>query len=94
MHPESITNDSRAGILEIRWQDGELQRLDNALLRASCQCADCKSARLAGAMAGIPSGTRITAIAPTGSYGIQLTFNDGHGRGIYPWVYLKRLKEQ
>ena len=91
MHPESITNDSRAGILEIRWQDGELQRLGNPLLRASCQCADCKSARLAGVMPAVSSCTRITGIAPAGSYGIQLTFNDGHGRGIYPWGgYLKQ----
>lgn len=94
MHPESITNDNRAGILEIRWQDGELQRLGNPLLRASCQCADCKSARLAGVMPAVPSRTRITGIAPAGSYGIQLTFNDGHWRGIYPWGYLKQLKEQ
>ena len=24
-------------------------------------------------------------------YGIQIVFDDGHDRGIYPWVYLQTL---
>lgn len=94
VHPESVTNDSRTGTLEIRWQDGAVQQLGNAFLRASCQCADCKTARIAGTLSAVPPETRITDIAAVGSYGIQLFFSDGHERGIYPWIYLRRLEDE
>lgn len=90
MQPESLSNNSTTGILEIRWQDGSMQQLSNAFLRANCRCADCKSLsneRLAMA----ETDTRITEIIPVGSYGVQLIFSDGHQRGIFPWTYLKHL---
>ncbi|MFX7796821.1 gamma-butyrobetaine hydroxylase-like domain-containing protein [Acinetobacter baumannii] len=37
-----------------------------------------------------PADTRVMAIEPAG-YGVQLIFNDGHARGIYPWAYLAEL---
>lgn len=93
MHPESISNDSRAGMLEIRWQDGRLQYLGHAFLRTQCQCADCKSARIAGSLPVTAPDIRLTGIVPVGSYGVQLIFSDGHLRGIYPWTYLEHLKD-
>jgi DUF971 family protein len=93
MHPESISNNSRAGELEIRWQDGTLQYLDHTFLRTQCQCADCKSARIAGSMPAAAPDIRITGIVPVGAYGVQLIFSDGHLRGIYPWIYLRRLED-
>lgn len=94
MHPESITNDSRTGVLEIAWQDGSVQRLGHAFLRASCRCADCQSRQMTGALPPASgSGMRITRIAPVGSYAVQLVFCDGHMRGIYPYAYLRQLKD-
>jgi len=92
MYPQSLSNDSATGILEIHWQDGSMQKLGNAFLRANCQCAGCKS--LAERSPAAPEAdTRITAIVPVGTYGVQLIFSDGHQRGIFPWVYLKRLSD-
>ena len=94
MYPDSITNDRADGILEIRWQDGFLQRLRNGFLREQCQCASCRAARdqrneriVAG------PELRINSIVPVGSYAVQLIFSDGHVRGIFPWLYLRTLRE-
>ena len=32
----------------------------------------------------------ITAIAPMGTYAVQLEFSDGHRTGIYTWDYLRQ----
>lgn len=95
MYPETITNDHAAGILEIRWQDGALQRLGNGFLREQCQCASCRSARdqRNERIAAAP-GLRINSIVPVGSYAVQLLFSDGHMRGIFPWLYLRTLRDE
>ena len=33
----------------------------------------------------------ITDMTPTGHYGVQLVFDDGHDSGIYSWPYLYEL---
>jgi DUF971 family protein len=92
VYPESISNDSALGVMEVEWSDGSHQRFDNALLRRSCQCADCKSLRLrSGDGPGVSDEIRIKDIRPVGSYAVQLVFSDGHERGIFPWSYLKGL---
>lgn len=95
MYPEAITNDSAAGILEIRWQDGMLQRLGNGFLREQCQCASCRAARdqRNEHIVATPE-LRINSIIPVGSYAVQLIFSDGHVRGIFPWLYLSILRDE
>jgi len=34
---------------------------------------------------------RLDAIHPVGDKGLNLVFSDGHGRGIFPWAYLREL---
>ncbi len=94
MHPENITTDSQAGVLEIFWSDKHTQQFTHAFLRRQCQCADCKALRLQtqDAMA-ISTEIRIKEIRPTGTYGMQFLFSDGHDRGIYPWSYLYQLTD-
>jgi DUF971 family protein len=94
MQPSSISNDAGTGILEIRWPDGLLQKLESALLRRSCRCAACEAARRKdGKIAATPQ-IRITGVVPVGSYAVQLVFSDGHLRGIFPWAYLRDLSEE
>jgi DUF971 family protein len=93
-YPESISNDSVHGVLVVIWSDGTRQRLSNAFLRLSCQCADCKSLKLRGGdRPAIADEVRIKDIRPVGAYAVQLVFSDGHERGIYPWSYLKGLTQ-
>ena len=92
MAPESISNHTAIGIMEIRWQDGTEQPLSHVFLRENCQCADCKAVRRSEDKAlTVPCEIKVTGIVPVGAYAMQLIFSDGHTRGIFPWLYLKSL---
>jgi len=91
LHAVAIENHASSGVLEIEWSDGTRQPLTHAMLRLRCQCADCKTAPPSHeAMDADP--LRLIDIRPVGTYGVQLIFNDGHERGIYPWAYLHGLR--
>ena len=88
--PASLNN--AGGLLEIVWDDGSLQQLDNANLRRDCRCAECKALRLrTGSELEVAPQIAITEIRMIGQYAAQFVFSDGHERGIFPWVFLKRL---
>ena len=87
MVPEHITDNRRAGVLELIWPDRRSQQLSHAYLRSRCQCSACRKGKAPAA----PHQLRITEIHPVGAYGVQLVFSDGHDRGIYPWPYLRSL---
>jgi|SRR6185437_4002841 len=89
---ETISSHIPSGTLKILWSDGKQQHFTHAFLRTRCQCAHCKSNHLQGKESDMVSPQlRITEIRPVGTYGMQLIFNDGHDRGIYPWIYLREL---
>lgn len=93
-YPQALRSNKNTGQLEISWDDATTQRLDSALLRRSCPCADCKSLRQKGGnepAAVTPAG--IVDIRLVGAYAAQIIFSDGHDRGIFPWVYLKGLDQ-
>ncbi|MBR0992007.1 DUF971 domain-containing protein [Bradyrhizobium japonicum] len=70
--------------------------LDDALsvpaekLRLSCRCAHCTRARFDGRFPENFPGIAITGIGDLG-YGLNISFSDGHDRGIYPKPYLLSL---
>ncbi|XDA04120.1 DUF971 domain-containing protein (plasmid) [Cupriavidus sp. Agwp_2] len=78
---------STEATLRIHWPDGRCQSLDHSRLRAACRCAACRSKRAEDAPA---QAVRVVGVEDTG-YGIQIVFDDGHDRGIYPWAYLQTL---
>jgi DUF971 family protein len=61
-----------------------------ARLRAACKCAHCTRARFDDRFPDIFPGIAIVSADNLG-YGLNLTFSDGHNRGIYPWGYLESL---
>ncbi|MGE8499791.1 MAG: DUF971 domain-containing protein [Pseudomonas sp.] len=81
---------SAAGQLSLEWADGRTQHISHPRLRAACPCSQCRAARQQGRVDAAPAGVRLLAINPQG-YGVQLVFDDGHERGIYPWQYLSGL---
>jgi DUF971 family protein len=100
--PEAIIDHALSGVLEIRWCDGTASRLPHALLRRCCRCAACEQLRRMAARAGgadafegpaaLPgTAAALAAIHFVGDRGLNLVFGDGHGRGIYPWAYLRQL---
>ncbi|MGY0574943.1 gamma-butyrobetaine hydroxylase-like domain-containing protein [Bradyrhizobium sp. RDM12] len=59
-------------------------------LRLSCKCAHCTRARFDGRFPEAFPGIAITEIGDLG-YGLNISFSDGHNRGIYPKRYLLNL---
>lgn len=77
--------------LEISWSDGLVSHFKDAALRRACRCTTCR--QLSGRQDTITCADDISIISiePVGSYAIQVGFNDGHDRGIFPWDYLRQL---
>jgi DUF971 family protein len=86
--PAAIHN--TAGELVLHWSDGATSRLNHHTLRAACPCAQCRASRLRGEIRLVDAGVKVVAINPMG-YGVQLVFDDGHDRGIFPWRFLREI---
>lgn len=92
--PLDITLHQASGRLDVLWSDGLRAHLGGAQLRRACRCSGCESARRAGQPPQAANTAAITHLQPIGDMGLQLIFNDGHDRGIYPWPYLHELSGQ
>ncbi len=89
--PEEVVLHEASGALALRWSDGLAARLPAPALREACKCAACENKRRAGRPPTASPGLALTGLNPIGDIGLQLVFNDGHDRGIYPWPYLHEL---
>jgi DUF971 family protein len=59
-------------------------------LRLSCKCAHCTRARFDERFPDGFPGIAIVEVTDLG-YGLNISFSDGHNRGIYPKSYLENL---
>ncbi len=80
----------RRDCLTLRWAEGDYIVTSAAALRAACRCAECR-ASAAGTPVEGHATVKLTGVTPVGQYALQLTFSDGHDRGIYPWSLLLEL---
>ncbi len=90
-HPVDLVHHQTSGQLAVRWSDGFQTSLNSHALRCACRCAACEKLRRAGLGPTPSSGIRLIELNPMGEFGLQLCFDDGHDRGIYPWPYLHEL---
>ena len=88
-----IAMDVRPDAVRLQWANG-VSELSTADLRAACRCGGCRVARLRGEPPTDDAQTRLSSAAPVGRYAVQLTFADGHDRGIYPWALLRELGQR
>ncbi len=86
--------------LRIRWADERTSICPLALLRRSCPCAACRTAREREAHGGLPvvsanETQREMACALNaelvGNYALRLTWKDGHDSGIYDFALLRSM---
>lgn len=76
--------------LVIRTTEGDAVGITAEQLRLSCKCAHCTRARFDDRFPEAFPGIAITEIGDLG-YGLNISFSDGHDRGIYPKPYLLSL---
>jgi DUF971 family protein len=86
-----IRVNASARALELEWSDGSSAALPFATLRDRCMCAECRTARRQGLAIAVADDIAITDAVAYGPNAVQLVFNDGHARGIFPFSYLREL---
>ncbi|MFM0340936.1 DUF971 domain-containing protein [Paraburkholderia fungorum] len=89
--PERVEIDMTRRRLSLRWNDADVQLIDNTTLRERCPCSTCRRLSLAGTVVTADKDIAIVDVQSMG-YGVQLVFSDGHDRGVYPWAYLSALR--
>ncbi len=86
--------------LTLTWPDSPACTITLKKLRDECPCAGCRGENILGKVykptllpTFTPGMYEVKGIDPVGSYGVQITWKDGHGTGIYSWEYLHLLSE-
>jgi DUF971 family protein len=88
---QSVENHLAQAVLALHFADGTVARLTHAGLRGACPCSECRALRRAGQVVEAAPGVVLEKLEPVGLYALNLTFSDGHRRGIYPFSYLVEL---
>ena len=82
------------------WDDAHAGGVSLRSLRDACPCAGCmgetvllKTYAPPDRDITAPGRYELKGAAAVGNYGMQLTWGDGHGEGIYTWELLRGLCE-
>lgn len=92
--PRELGPSPDASRLRIRWEDAHVSDFPPRLLRMACPCAGCvdeMTGRRILSPESVPEGIHPLAIHYVGRYAIRFDWSDGHGTGIFPFDYLRRL---
>lgn len=88
VEPVEIRQYPASASLEIVWRDDVVSRFDDVVLRRACRCTTCRQNEVV-----CSDNIRIVSLIPVGYYAVQIVFDDGHDRGIFPWDYLRQLQQ-
>jgi DUF971 family protein len=85
--------------LKITWNDGHESTYAWRHLRSHCPCATCREAReqptdpfrILSDREVSAGPLQPVALTPVGYYAYQITWNDGHGSGIFTLEHLRSL---
>jgi len=81
-----------ARVTEIDWGDGHKGIYPHEILRGYCPCAGCQGhSGTISFIAQEGTALEIDDMEPVGNYALQITWFDGHGSGLYSYVYLRAL---
>ena len=92
MTPEKIKLSIEDGSLRLEYADSSRFTLTGEYLRVHSPSAEVRGhGKGQGILQSGKHGVRITHVAPSGNYALQVTFSDGHDSGIFTWDYLRDL---
>jgi ATP-binding protein involved in chromosome partitioning len=83
--------------LRIRWKDGHVSDFPPRLLRIACACAGCvdeMTGRKILKEEDVPADVYPLTVEYVGRYALRFDWSDGHGTGIYPFEYLRKLSPE
>jgi DUF971 family protein len=80
-------------VVELRWQDGRVQRLGAPFLRANCRCEVCKTLPMKLEASMFP-GLTVDQMFEVGAYALQFVFSDGHRHGAYSFDLLLTFPDE
>lgn len=84
--------------ITITFADGHVGIYPMVELRLGCPCATCRNLREQGEESwprpGSPQPLRITDARMHGAWGLNVTWNDGHATGIFPFEALRHWSER
>lgn len=87
-----VTVERERGVT-VEFADGRRCEFGLEELRQACPCAGCRGARDKGEAPWptprSPLPLSISDAELVGAWGLRVTWNDGHGTGIYPWDSLR-----
>lgn len=92
MNPTEITLHSQSKVLELSFDDGATYKLPFEFLRVYSPSAEVRGH--GPGQETLQIGKRnvsVTEITPSGSYAINIVFDDGHNSGLYTWEYLVEM---
>jgi DUF971 family protein len=89
--PQELKLRSDRQVLSVTWDDGRTDHLPAALLRRSSRGAAAIRDEIDRGEPREFEDILLTDVRQIGAYAVQLSFSDGHDRGIYPWAYLRDL---
>ncbi len=83
--------------ITLTFADDHVAHFSLMAVRLGCPCATCRNLRDRGEdvwpQPGSPVPLRITDAQIHGGWGLQITWNDGHATGIFPYEALRRWSE-
>lgn len=79
--------------LQLRWDDGRVQRLSASFLRSQCPCETCKLQKPRPQPSDFPS-LAVERFDPVGRYALQLHFSDGHRHGAFSFDLLQSFDDE
>lgn len=88
--PKSIALEKTGNQLVIFWKSGEQSSISGSELRRYCSCAECRARKKIGFNL-VNESTLLDSASLIGGHGLNISFSDGHDRGIYPWSLLRAI---
>jgi DUF971 family protein len=92
--PDRVAPTEDGSALEIRWRDGHVSVFPPRQLRIQCRCAGCVdefTGRPILRADDVPADVPPLAIHYVGRYALRFDWSDGHGTGIFPFEFLRRV---
>lgn len=82
--------------VQLRFADGYEAVFGVEPLRLACPCAECRARRERGQPVRSPLAgpVEVAGAELVGAWGLGITWNDGHGTGIYAWEVLRTWAER